>query len=41
MLVGRRRLETRDREEARDLAIQLALDAIADFEADPRRGGGA
>jgi hypothetical protein len=37
MLVGRRRLETRDRQEARDLAIQLALDAIADFEADLRR----
>lgn len=32
MLVNHRRLDTRDRSVARDLAIQIALDAIADFE---------
>lgn len=33
MIVGRRRLDTRDRSEARDAAVKIALGAISDYEA--------
>lgn len=32
MIVGRHRLDTRDRTVARGIAMQIALEAIADFE---------
>lgn len=35
MIVGRRRLDTRDRTEARGIALQIAQNAIAKFEARP------